>query len=93
MGFSTLERSSIYYPNMDTGADDLINMRNQNYFFISSYKDQIGESKLHTGISLNRDIKKMKINEDDINDRNQSMQFKFTIANSPSEKIKIKYRW
>jgi hypothetical protein len=91
MGFFNSENNSLYYPNMNSGKDDLIGMQNRNYFFLASYKDQIGRSILQSGISFNRDIINMKINEDDVNDRNQSAQFKLTVSDSPSEKITLNY--
>ncbi len=90
MGFITADNSSLFYPNMDTETDDLINLKNRNYFFLSSYKTEIGKSILHTGMSFNRDRINMKINNDSNNDLNQSSQLKLTISKIPSEKFSIK---
>jgi len=91
MGFFTSEKNSLLYPNLDTGFDDLVGNQNQNFFFLSSYKDQVGESILHTGISLNRDDTKMNVNNNGMKDLNRSAQVKLTVTNSPYEKITVKF--
>lgn len=91
MGFFTSERNSLFYSNLDTGSDDLLGMQNQNFFFLSSYNDQVGESILHAGISLNRDDTKMNINNNGMKDLNRSAQVKLTVTNSSYEKISVKF--
>jgi hypothetical protein len=91
MGFFTSERNSLFYPNPDTGSDDLVGIQNKNFFFLSSYKDKVGESILHTGISLNRDDTKMNFNNNGMKDLNRSAQVKLTVTNSPYEKITVKF--
>ncbi|NQU87821.1 MAG: TonB-dependent receptor [Mariniphaga sp.] len=90
MGFFTSEKNSLFYPNLDTGSDDLVGMKNKNYFILTSYKDQVGKSILHSGISLNYDDTKLSFNNNAMRDLNRSAQIKLTITNSPSQKITIK---
>ncbi|MBN1821519.1 MAG: carboxypeptidase-like regulatory domain-containing protein, partial [Prolixibacteraceae bacterium] len=91
MGFFTVENNSLYYPNPDTGIDDLVGMKNKNYFFITSYKDQIGKSVFHFGLSINYENTKSGFNENNLDDMNRSAQIKLTSTSLLSEKISIKY--
>jgi len=91
LGFFSSENNSLYYPNLDTGSDDLAGIKNKNYFFMATYKNQVGQTIIHSGISLNYDDTKMSFNNEAIKDLNRSAQAKLTATRQLSEKITFKY--
>ena len=91
LAFFSAEDNSMYYPNLDSGLDDLVGMKNKNYFLLSTYNDKVAKTIIHTGISLNYDDSKLSSNENTLWDINQSAQIKLTGTDFPFEDISVKY--
>jgi hypothetical protein len=88
----SVDRSSLYYPNLDTRSDDRISLINSDLFVVSSYKGVIGKDWIvNSGISYNYDLEKIEINSDDINTRKQSGEFKLSLTKPVNENIKVKF--
>lgn len=87
----TMDNSSMYYYDFDTRTNDLISLKNNDLFIVSSYKGTIGKDwMLSSGISYNYDIEKINMGEYDIETKKQSYELKLTITKPVSKKMNIK---
>jgi outer membrane cobalamin receptor len=86
------ENSGLYYQNVNTDAEDLISLETQNFFLIASYTGQLSENwLLNSGASFNIDNFKTGINLDKMDDKSLANEFRLTLSNQLSEKVKIKF--
>ena len=88
----SMDNSSMYYRNLDTQLDDLILLKNNDLFIVSSCKGIIGKEWIvNSGVSYNFDNEKIKMNEDNIETTKQSYEFKLTLTKPVNEKINLKF--
>jgi hypothetical protein len=88
----TLDNSGMYYRNLDTGLDDLISLKNNDLFIVSSYKEIIGKEWIvNSGASYNFDNEKIKMNDDNIETTKQSYEFKLSFTKPLNEKINLRF--
>lgn len=88
----SIDNSSLHYPNLDTGMNDLVSLKNSDLFFLSSYKGTFGkEWTVNSGASYNYDIERLRLNEDKIETEKQSFEFKLTFSKYLSEKVKLRF--
>jgi hypothetical protein len=88
----SMDNSGMYYRNLDTRLDDLISLKNNDLFIVSSYKGIIGKEWIvNSGASYNFDNEKIKMNEDNIETTKQSYEFKLTLTKPVNEKINIRF--
>lgn len=86
------DNSSMYYRDIDARLDDLISLKNNDLFIVSSYKGIIGkEWTINSGASYNYDNEKIKMNEDNIETTKQSYEFKLSFAKPLNEKINLRF--
>jgi hypothetical protein len=82
----------MYYRNLDTGLDDLISLKNNDLFIVSSYKEIIGKEWIvNSGASYNFDNEKIKMNDDNIETTKQSYEFKLSFTKPFNEKINLRF--
>jgi len=88
----SMDNSSMYYRNLNTRLDDLISLKNNDLFIVSSYKGIIGKEWIvNSGASYNFDNEKITMNEDNIETTKQSYEFKLTLTKPVNEKINLKF--
>ena len=88
----SMDNSSMYYRNLDTQLDDLILLKNNDLFIVSSCKGIIGKEWIvNSGVSYNFDNEKIKMNEDNIETTKQSYEFKLALTKPVTEKINLKF--
>jgi hypothetical protein len=88
----SVDNSSMYYRNLDTRQTDLMALRNNDVYIVSTYKGSIGKDwVMHSGFSYNLDKVKIKLNEDNIDDTKHSYEFKLSFVRSLKENIKLKF--
>jgi len=87
----SIDNSSMYYRNLDTRFDDLISLKNNDLFIVSSYKGVAGKDWIvNSGASYNFDNEKIKLNDDDIETTKQSYELKLSLTKPVNEKINLK---
>ncbi len=88
----SIDKSSMYYPNLDTRKNDSISIVNSDLFVVSSYKGAIGKDWIvNSGISYNYDKEKIKLNSDDINAVKQSYELKLSLTKPLNKNLKVKF--
>jgi len=87
----TIDNSSIYYYDLNTRRNDLIALKNNDLFIVSSYRGTFGKDWiLNSGASYNYDIEKIRRDEYNIETIKQSYEFKLTLSKPLSRKINIR---
>jgi hypothetical protein len=82
----------MFYYNTSYLKDDLIALKNANYFFITTFDSNIESNWIiHSGISINRDIERMKINQDNMKSMNTGNEIKLMLSGTITRKIKLKF--
>jgi len=88
----SLDNSSMYYYDLDTRMDDLISLKNNDLFIVSSYKGTIGKDWIvSSGASYSFDIEKVNMDEDNIETTKQSYELKLSLTKPVSENLNIKF--
>ncbi|MFH0843684.1 MAG: TonB-dependent receptor [Bacteroidota bacterium] len=88
----TMDNSSMFYHDLDTRIDELIALKNNDLFIVSSYRGVIGKDWLvSSGASFNYDIEKINMDEDNIETTKQSCEFKLVLTKPVNEKLNIKF--
>ena len=88
----SIDNSSIYYRNLDTRLDDLISLKNNDLFIVSTYKGVAGKNWIvNSGVSYNFDNEKIKLNKDDMETNKQSYELKLSLTKPINEKINLKF--
>jgi hypothetical protein len=88
----SMDNSSMFYRNGDTWLNDLISLKNNDLFIVSSYKGIIGkEWVVNSGASYNFDNEKIKMNEDNIETTKQSYEFRLSFTKPLNEKINLRF--
>jgi hypothetical protein len=88
----TSDNNGMYYRNLNTGLDDLISLKNNDLFIVSSCKGIIGKEWIvNSGASYNLDNEKIKMNDDNIETTKQSYEFKLSFTKSLNEKINLRF--
>jgi CarboxypepD_reg-like domain len=87
----TMDKSSMFYHNLDTHINDLIALKNNDLFIVSSYKGTLGKDWIvSSGASYNYDIEKINMDQNNIETTKQSYELKLTLTKPVSEKLNIK---
>jgi CarboxypepD_reg-like domain len=88
----SMDKSSMYYHNLDTRLDDLISLKNNDLFIVTSYKGVAGKDWIvNSGVSYNFDNEKIKLNKDDIETTKQSYELKLSVSKPVNNKINLKF--
>jgi hypothetical protein len=88
----TVDKSSMFYHNLDTRMYDLITLKNNDLLIVSSYKGAIGKDWIvSSGASYNYDIEKINMNEDIIETTKQSYEFRLALIKPVNGKLNIKF--
>jgi hypothetical protein len=88
----SMDKSGMYNRNLDTRIDDLISLKNNDLFIVSSYKGIIGKEWIvNSGASYNFDNEKIKMNEDNIETTKQSYEFKLALSKPVNEKMNLRF--
>ena len=76
----SVDKSSMHYHDPDTWLDDLISLKNNDLFIVSTYKGSVGKDWIvNSGVSYNFDNEKIKLNNDDIKTTKQSYELKLSL--------------
>jgi hypothetical protein len=87
----SMDNSSMYYRNLNTSMDDLISLKNNDLFMVSSYKTSIGKDWIvNSGVSYNFDNEKIKQNRNDIETTKRSYEVKLYLSKPVNERIKFR---
>ena len=88
----SIDNSSMYYHNLDTRLDDLISLKNNDLFIVSTYKCVAGKDcMVNTGVSYNFDNEIIKLNKDNIKTTKRSYEFKLSLTKPVNNKINLKF--
>ncbi len=88
----SIDNSSMYYHNLDTRLDDLISLKNNDLFIVSTYKGVAGKDWIvNSGVSYNFDNEKIKLNKDDIETTKRSYELKLSLTKPVNNKINLKF--
>jgi hypothetical protein len=88
----SLDNSSMYYRNLDTRVDDMISLKNNDLFIVSTYRGVVGKDWIvNSGVSYNFDNEKIRLNKDDIENNKQSYEFKLSLTKTLNRKINLKF--
>jgi len=88
----SMDKSSMYYHNLNTRLDDLISLKNNDLFIVTSYKGVAGKDWIvNSGVSYNFDNEKIKLNKDDIETTKQSYELKLSVSKPVNNKINLKF--
>jgi len=88
----SMDKSSMYYHNLDTRLDDLISLKNNDLFIVTSYKGvAVKDWIVNSGVSYNFDNEKIKLNKDDIETTKQSYELKLSVSKPVNNKINLKF--
>jgi hypothetical protein len=88
----SIDKSGLNYRNLDTKMDDLVSLKNNDLFIVTSCKNMIGKDwVVNSGISYNVDIERIRLNEDHIENTKQSYELKLTLTKPVNENIKLKF--
>ncbi len=91
MGTYNLNQSSLYYYSTTYLKDDLIALKNANYFLMATLTIPVKSNwSINSGISLNQDIEKFKINQDQLNNNSRGNEIKLKLNGEITDKIKLK---
>ena len=92
MGNYSNDQSSMYYNNIDSLRKNLISLKCNDYFVVSSYKDVVGKDWLiNSGISFNFNNEKMVLNKDQIDHKKFAGEFNLKVTKRINSKINIKF--
>ena len=88
----SIDNSSMRYRNLDTRLDDLISLKNNDLFIVSSYKGVVGKDWIvNSGVSYNFDNEKIKLNNDYIETTKKSYELKLSLTKPVNNKINLKF--
>ncbi len=91
MGACDLSQSSLYYYSTLNLKDDLIALKNANYFLMATLLIPVKSKwNLFSGISFSQDIEKFKINQDKLKNKSSGNEIKLKLNGEITEKIELK---
>lgn len=86
------DNSSMFYHNLDSMREDLIALKNNDLFMVSSYQNAIGNDwVIQSGISYNFDDERMNIANYSIWNRKQAGELKLKLTKPVNNRINIKF--
>jgi hypothetical protein len=87
----SIDNSSMYYHNPETWLEDLVSLKNNDLFIVSTFRGIAGKDWIiNSGISYNFDNEKIKLNNDDIKTTRQLYELKLSLTKSINKKINLK---
>jgi hypothetical protein len=88
----SMDKSSMYYSNLDTKMDDFVSLKNNDLFIVTSYKSTFGKDWIvNSGFSYNIDYEKIKLNKDDVENNKHSYELKLSLTKPVNERINLKF--
>jgi hypothetical protein len=84
--------SSLYYTDYNTGNDDLIKLKDKNFYFNTTYNDMLNDHwMIRGGIACTYDSENHNVNSDRINDIHKTYQTRLTFTNLLSDNLSFKF--
>ncbi len=92
--FSSLNSSasSLYYTDYNTGTDDLIKLKDKNFYFNTTYNDMLNDRwMIKGGIACTYDGENLNVNSESINDIHKAYQSRLTLTNLLNDNLSFKF--